>query len=321
MKARRLLVRTASAFVAAGALLCGARAAHAMAPPPCMPATVTPSTSGIVIPANIPGFGYTATKALEKDVRLFSTTGTETEIALAVGPVDGPYLKVAPKTTLVPGNTYRLEYSPFCTYGATTAKPITFTAGAEAPLPTRLADLVGTPTVVTKDFGTTQFAISALFAVAAEMKPWLEVYQVALSVDGRLVSTTRAPGANDSFTVNATGWCDAVNASRKTHTVQLKGRLPFAPSVESAATELAFDCPAPKVTTAPPYTGPTGGPGGSSSGGTANGSSGASTPGTPGTAASGGCTITAAPRAASPLALGIAALAMAARRVSRRRRA
>lgn len=316
MKMRPLLMTSvfAATFAAAGA-------ASAMAPPPCMPAAIAPNASGIVIPANIPGFGYTAVKAAEKDVHLFSTTGTQVDIGVNVGPVEGQYLEVTPKTPLVPGNTYRLEYDAFCQYGGAPSKPLTFTAGADAPLPTKLADLVGAPTVTTKDFGTTQYTVVATFALSPEMKPWLDVYQVALSVDGKLVSTLRAAGANDSFTATATGWCDATNAATKIHKVQLKARLPFAPAVESAVTDLTFDCPAPKIATSPPYTGPTGGtggggttlPGASSSGGSGSGTS------TPGTSSSGGCAIAMDSQASSPLALGAIALGLAAA-VSRRRR-
>lgn len=308
--------------VCAGALAITAGSAFAMAPPPCMPAAMAPNASNIVIPANIPGFGYTAVKAAEKDVHLFSTTGTQVELGVNVGPVEGQYIKVAPKTALVPGTAYRLEYDAFCSFGGTPTKPLTFTAGAEAPLPTKLADLVGAPTATTKDFGTTQYSVVATFTVAAEMKPWLDVYQVALSVDGKLVPTTRAPGAADSFTATATGWCDATNAATKTHAVQLKARLPFAPSVETAVTQLTFDCPAPKITSSPPYTGPTGGPagGGSSSGSSpTNPTGGGGGTSTPGTSDSGGCAIAGIPGAASPLALGAVALGIAAA-VSRRRR-
>ena len=309
--------------VCAGVLAISAHAtsAFAMAPPPCMPAAMAPNVSNIVIPANIPGFGYTAVKAAEKDVHLFSTTGTQVELGVNVGPVEGQYIKVAPKTALVPGTAYRLEYDPFCSFGATPAKPITFTAGAEAPLPTKLADLVCAPTVTTKDFGTTQYSIVATFTLAAEMQPWLDVYQVALSVDGKLVPTTRAAGAADSFTATATGWCDATNAATKTHAVQLEARLPFAPSVETAVTQITFDCPGPKITTSPPYTGPTGGPagGGSSSGSNPTNPTSSGGSSTPGTSNSGGCAIADVPGAASPLPLGAVALGIAAA-VSRRRR-
>lgn len=318
MKVRPLLVT--SVFAATLALATGG-SAFAMAPPPCMPAAITPSASGITIPANIPAFGYTAVKAAETDFHLFSTTGAQVDVGVNVGPVEGQYLKVVPKTALVPGNTYRIEYNAFCQFGGVPSKPTTFTASAAAPLPTQLADLNGTPTVSTKDLGTTQYTIVAQFSLAPEMKPWLDVYQVALSVDGKLVPTTRAPGAGDAFTATATGWCDATNAATKTHAVQLKARLPFAPSVESAVTQLTFDCPGPKITTSPPYTGPTGNPvvGGGSSGTNPGGSSSGGTAGTPGTSSSGGCAIAVDPRTSSPLALGAIALGLAAA-VSRRRR-
>ena len=210
-----------------------------------------------VIPANVPGFGYTALLAKSTDVHLFDLAAGE--LPLTAGPVADGLLKVAPVTPLKPGSSYRLEFSPFCNYGAAPSGPLTFTAAAEAPLPTKLGTAQAALAVTLKDYGTTQYTISGSFALDPEMKPWAGVYQLVVVLDGRLVGTkaTLTP-ANDGVQVVATGWCDAANAATKTHTLQLRGRLPFAPTVDTLSSTLDFVCPAPSIGTPAnnPPTGP-----------------------------------------------------------------
>jgi hypothetical protein len=253
--------------VAAGFLLANERSASAMAAPPCVGAKVFPSTTqATVVPANIPGFGYTALKATASDVHLFQTTGgPRLEVPLvATGPVEG-FLKVAPTAALTPGQSYELEFKPFCNSSAPTG-PLKFTAGPSAPIPTKIGNVQGTPIVSTKDFGTTQFTINANYTIDPEMKPWAAIYELAVVLDGRAVST-RPTINGDVVQVNGVGWCDATNGSKNDHTLQLRATLPFAPKLETAAATLNFSCPGPKITSPGniPVPGPTGGT--SSSGG------------------------------------------------------
>lgn len=236
------------------------RSASAAAQPRCVPAQILPSAS--VVPVNLPGFGYTALKGTVSDVHLWATTGgSRTEIPLTLEHVDG-LLKLSPTTPLVAGSTYELEYAPYCYGTVTNPGPYKFTATASAPLPTKLGAVSGTPTVVTKDFGTTQFTIDARYALDPAMKPWASVYQLLVLLDGRLVGT-KATLAGDAVDIRAVGWCDAANAASRTHALTLRARLPFAPTLDTDATALTFDCPAPvlhaPVGAAPPGTGGAGG--------------------------------------------------------------
>src|SRR4051812_32117575 len=85
MKPRLLL----AGLSASSALVLAPSAAHAIAAPPsCISADVVPRPTQPV-PANLPGFGYTAVNASSGDVHLFdgaagSTKGTE--VPLTVGP-------------------------------------------------------------------------------------------------------------------------------------------------------------------------------------------------------------------------------------------
>ena len=251
MKLRHLLAGLSGLSMTA-AVFTVSSSANAAPSVPCISATVLPR-SAATIPANFPGFAYSAKKATEKNVHLFSVAGASpTEIPVTVGPVEGEWLKVAPQTPLVAGTSYRLEFETFCggyNPNPEPTGPIEFMAGPEAPLPTKLADAVTPPSVTTNDFGTTQFTINASYSLAPEMRPWLDLYQVLVVVDGRLIDTKAQFAGGDTFTATATGWCDASNAATKKHSVVLRGRLPFGPTVETAAAELDFDCPAPNIAT------------------------------------------------------------------------
>lgn len=260
--------RTLFAALAASTILAIPATVWAAAQPPCTPASMTPSAATSV-PANLPGFGYNATAATANDVHLFATSpGPRTEVPVTLGPVEGGLLKVKPMA-LTAGTSYQLEYSAFCSYGGYPSKPLTFVAAAEAPLPTKLGETTGVPVVVLKDYGTTQYTITATYSVAAEMKPWSGVYQVGIALDGKLVDTKPTfDTARDTVQVVATGWCTEANAQTKKHTIGLRGTLPFAPTVETTSTDVEFDCPAPKFSTLPsnPPVQPV--PGGTTPGGT-----------------------------------------------------
>lgn len=297
-------------FAAAGLALCSglavATSAEAAPAPTCVSATMTPAAAAF--PANLPAFGYTATTATAKDVHLYAVGPTRTELPLTVGPevVDG-YVKVAPAAPLVAGTAYELEFSPFCSYSAYPTKPLSFTPTAEVPLPTKLGELTSGPTVVLTDYGTTQVAIKATYSVAAEMKPWAAVYQLGMVFDGQVVET-HPTFSGDAVQIDASAWCDDAASKTNKHTLQLRARLPFAPSVETTSAPIEFVCPAPRITTAPDN-------GAVKPVGT-SGSSGASA-GSPST--TGGCsTSPAAPSSAASLGflLAVAALVRRARRVS-----
>jgi hypothetical protein len=285
---------------------------------PCVPATMTPLATSF--PANLPAFGYTATTATASDVHLFATGTTRTEIPLTVGPaIENGYLKVVPTTPLVAGTSYELQYQAFCSYGAyPPSKPLTFTATADAPLPTTLGELTSGPTVTLTDYGTTQVAIAATYSIAAEMKPWAGVYQLGIVFDGKVVEThATVAAAGDAVKVDATGWCDAASAATNKHTVQLRGRLPFAPSVETTSAPLDFVCPPPRIGT-PPNNGavpPT-------TGASSSGSSGNNDGGTSSTSTTGGCSTSpgSAPASAASIGLVLGLAALVRRRVRRARR-
>jgi MYXO-CTERM domain-containing protein len=305
MKLRLLL-----AGLSACSALVVATSAHAAPAPACTPATMSPRAA--TIPVNLPGFAYTALSATANDVHLFDAASSS-QLPVVVGPVVDGLMKVVPSNPLIAGKSYRLEFSPMCSYGPVPpATPISFTAVAEAPLPTKLAAPLAAPTVVLRDYGTTSFTITTSTTLEPEIKPWLSIYQLVLLLDGKLVAT-KATVNNDAVQVVADGWCDAAFASTSKHTIQLRGRLPFAPTVDTLGTEVTFDCPAPVIGT-PPNTPPTAPPPGTTPPGT---------PGAPvvtnGTHA-GGCSVSANGASSSSLPLlGVAIGLLAA--ITRRRRA
>jgi hypothetical protein len=295
----------------AGLLGFAALAAHSIASAavaaPCVPAQMTPRAASV--PQNLPGFGYSALKATAADVHLYAMPA-HTELPLAVGPVEAGYLKVAPASPLTVGGSYQLEFTSFCDYGPTPkAGPVAFTVAAQAPLPTKIGTLQGSPAVATKDFGTTQFTIGAEYALDDEMKPWADVYELGLDVDGKTIETHPKLGAaNASVQVSALGWCDGPIAATKNHKVKLRARLPFAPNLETTVSEVAFDCPAVAIKTPPPGN-PTPGGGG---GGTSGSGGGTTTTITN----SGGCAVSTAASSSSSMLPAFASvlIAIAARR-------
>ncbi len=309
MKLRLLL----SGLPALATLAFAARAGAAPLPA-CTPATMSPHAA--VIPANLPGFAYTALAATASDVQLYQGT-SGTALAVTVGPAVDGLLKVLPQAPLVVGSSYRLEFSAFCEYGPTKPQgPVTFTVAPEAPLPTKLAGPLTTPNVSVHDYGTSAFTITTSATLDPEMKPWQAVYQLAVVIDGKLVDTRSIIGSGDIVKVSADGWCDAALAATKNHTVQLRGRLPFAPTLDTLGAPVTFDCPAPAfgTPTGSPPVAPPPGTSSSSSGG-ASGAPGASNP----SSAAGGCAI--APSATRDALLPLLGLALGAAFVARRRRA
>lgn len=286
-----------------------ASAAPAM---PCAPATMTPIATSV--PANLPAFAYSATNATAGDVHLtaLSATAPAGDVPLTIGPVAEGHLKVAPTKPLVAGTSYRLEYQSFCGYGPYPSKPLEFTATAEAPLPTQLGALTSGPTVTLKDYGSTQVAITAGYSVVDEMKPWAHLYQINVAFDGKLVETKSTwSSALDSVQIEAKGWCDQASAATTKHTIQLRGRLPFAPTVETLAANMDFVCPPPSISPPPnnaavPPTSTS-----SSSGATGTGT------GTPTTTIHGGCSATpGATSSSASIALLFGLAALVRRRVS-----
>jgi len=305
MTQRLLLAGLSALTVTAIAAIAGAAPA-----PPCTPATMSPSAPSL--PANFPGFAYTALAATANDVHLYQGTSS-IEVALQVGPSVDALLKVRPAAPLVVGGSYRLEFSPFCQYGATKPQgPITFTVAPEAPLPTKLAGALATPDVSLHDYGTTAFTITTSAALDPEMKPWQAVYQIVLVLDGKLITTRSIITSGHTVKVSADGWCDSGLAATKSHTVLLRGRLPFAPTVETLGTPITFDCPAPAFGT------PGGNPPVAPPPGTSSSSSGAA--GTPSSGgSSGGCAIS--PTVTRAALLPVLGLVLGAALVARRRRA
>jgi MYXO-CTERM domain-containing protein len=285
--------------------------AWSVAAPPCVPAAVMPRAKAV--PANLPAFGYTALQATASDIHLFSLGNGRTEVPLTVGPNENGWRKVVPASALVVGGSYELDFQSFCSYGPIPEKgPLTFTVKAASPIPTKLGDLQGAPQVTVKNFGTEQIAITATYALADEMKPWADVYELGLDFDGRTIETHTTLTA-DTVQVRALGWCDESNAKTNTHTIQLRARLPFTPVVDAAPAQATFACPAPSFSTpgAPNPTKPSG----------AGTSGGGATPGTYIPGKSGGCSVGAASAPSSALfaALGLGLVAVVRRRTSRSR--
>lgn len=219
--------------------------ARAMAPPPTPSATIRPTAS--LIPANLPGFGYTALEAKESDVQL-TTGGGAVDVPLTVGPVVDGLLKITPSEPLEPGAAYRLEYNAFSNYAPFPHEPIEFKVADPAPLPTQLGELTAGPTVSLKDYGTTKATITASYALAEEMRPWAEVYELFVVLDGRPIETKPTfSDARDAVTVEAVAWCDEARAALSTHTIALRARLPFAEDVNTPSAEVPFTCPAPNI--------------------------------------------------------------------------
>jgi uncharacterized membrane protein YgcG len=292
--------------------------ALAAAQPPCVPATMIPGAT--TVPANIPAFGYNALKATSQDVHLYALSSGKQELPLTVGPVAGGILPVKPNADLTPGTSYELDYNAFCTYGAFPTTPLMFTAGPSAPIPTKLGDLSSAPSVVLKDFGTTQYTISANLALTDEMKPWVGVYQLYIVLDGKQVASTAIASGQRALLINGVGWCDGTNASTNKHSVIVRGTLPASPNLETTSTELDFTCPAPAfgpLPTNPPGTAPNGSSGGASSssgasggGGTSGGDNGGSSKG------ASGCTMS---HSRSTSFAGIAGVAVGLAALLRRR--
>lgn len=230
-----------------------ASSAVAALPPPCLPAKVVPS--GVAsIPANLPGFGYTALKGKQEDLTLTALSGPSAGqvVPLTVGPVEGGLLKVVPASPLTEGTTYQFTFNSYCSYSAYPAPPAMFTVVPAAPLPTQIGTLTTGPSFSLKDYGTTKLTMSSTYSLAAEMKPWVRVFELNVVFDGKMIETdAQFNGSSDTVQLAATAWCDAASAGLSKHTVSLRARLPFTTPLETPATELAFECPAPDIRTPP----------------------------------------------------------------------
>lgn len=296
-----------AALTACSGLLVSTSASAAPAMP-CAPATVTPQAHSI--PANLPAFGYTAVNATANDIHLVRTLagGTTADVPLTLGRTVDGYLEVKPSAALVPGSAYELQFQSFCSYGAYPSAPLTFVADPEAPLPTKLGDLASAPTVSLKDYGTTQITINATYTLADEMKPWASVYELGMSLDGKVLETHRTAVGGGGIQINAVGWCDPASASLTKHTVQLQAHLPFAPPVASLPTTMDFVCPPPSINT--PGNNPPTPPSGTSGTSGSSGSSGIDSPEQPRRTTVNGCSTSAVTSAATSSGTSIASMGL-----------
>lgn len=227
--------------------------ALAALPPPCLPAKIVPS-SATSLPANFPGFGYTALKGKATDLTLTATSGPNAgqPLPLTVGPVSDGLLKVVPTSPLTEGTSYELAFNPYCSYGAYPTEPLKFTVVAAAPLPTQIGTLTNEPTFSVKDYGTSKLMLWSNYSIAPEMKPWIQAFELNVVFDGKMIeSSPQFDASFDSVQFVSTTWCDAASAGLSKHTVSLRARLPFTTPLETPATELAFECPAPNIQTPP----------------------------------------------------------------------
>ncbi len=283
--------------------------------PTCTPASVTPQAKSI--PANLPAFGYTALNATTGDVHLVAKSGAGGEIPLTLGRIVDNYLELKPSTPMTPGTSYELQYGSFCNYGAYPAMPLAFVAAPEAPLPTKLGDAYSGPTVTLRsESGVTTVNITAAYAFAEEMKPWVGVYELAMSFDGKVIETSPTI-SGDTVQISATTVCDTISSTLSKHTLQLQAHLPFAPPVASAATMLDFTCPAPTIATPPGDVAPP--PGSSSSSSGSSGTSGSADGSTPLRTHVNGCSAASAPGTGAFSAMASIGLFFGLALVARRR--
>ena len=261
-------MRPLLALLSAGCLLAIAeRPAWAIAVPAnCVAATVVPRAA--TIPASLPAFAYTATMATNDDIHLTDNTATGAAQTLTLGPVQDGLLKAVPAPGLVEGHNYTLDFQPFCGISITPIQgPLSFVAGPAAALPSAMGGAPTAPVAKIENYGTSAFTLTTTMTLDASMKPWLGVYQVVVILDGNAVNTTSTQPDGDTLSLVATGWCDATLSSNTHHSLAVRGRLPFAPTVDSEAVALDFSCPAPAIGTSgsdPPS--PISGPPGSTAG-------------------------------------------------------
>jgi len=221
----------------------------------CIPARMAPAAT--TIPHNFPGFGYDAPNAQSQNIHLVDTTKGTTEMPVTIGPVSGSWNKIVPQAGFNVGDSYTLTFDSLCyaTGGMSlpAQKPITFTISADAPLPTMLGDVMGTPTVVVKNHGTSEATFDATYTLAAEMKPWVSVYELALTLDGKAIEThPTVSTTGDTVQIAARGWCDDAASKTTSHSLALTATMPFATSLTSASTPLTFTCPAAHIVTPTP---------------------------------------------------------------------
>ncbi len=250
---RTTLGRLGVGALVLAALLGVTRRAEAIAVPNlCIPARVAPAATAI--PHNFPGFGYDVPNAMTTNVHLVDTTKGAGELPTTIGPVTAPWNKIVPQAGFTVGDSYTLTFDSLC-YGMTLPeqKPITFTIVADAPIPTMLGDVMGTPTVVVKDRGTSEVDFDATYMLSAEMKPWAAVYELALEMDGRTLEThATVAAAGDTVHITSRGWCDDASSKTTKHAVRLTATLPFSPGLQTAPTALDFTCPAAHIVTPTP---------------------------------------------------------------------
>jgi len=197
-----------------------------------------------VIPANLPGFAYSATNATTNDVHLYAVqNGNKTEVPLSLGPVADRMLKVAPTNPLTPGTAYELDYQPFCDYSPYPSGPLNFTASPAAPLPTSIGDVTSGPTFTSTPGYA--FHLEVSYALADAMKPWASVYVISAWADGGIAGST-APKIDvqaGTITLVTDGICSLLAPNTLTHAVTLRASLPFAPQLETAGATATLDCP------------------------------------------------------------------------------
>lgn len=235
-------------------MVLGTAPAFASAGPPCIPATLTPTAKSI--PVNLPGFGLDVTNASGSELQLVDVKRPKVSLALTIGAVQDGLLQVTPTAPLTAGETYTLTFSDFCSFGATSPQgPLTFTAAPEAPIPTTLGAIAGTPKQSVRDYGVAQVQFDVSYVLSPEMQPWAAVYTMALTFDGREVEThSTLTSAGDGISIHALAWCDPVNVKTTRHQILLAAKLPFSPTLKTDATQLDFTCLAPDVHGPPPST-------------------------------------------------------------------
>jgi MYXO-CTERM domain-containing protein len=214
---------------------------------------MTPNAASV--PANIPGFAFTATNATASDIHLV-VAGTTTELPVKTGPIVDNLLEVSPASQLVPGTKYKMTWSPFCTYGGYAIMPLSFVAADPAPLPTKYGDAKSPPVFTLHpnlrpgDEGA--FDLLSIQDYVPAMLPWRDLYKVTLVLDGQELATTQGVsiGAPENeINLYASSYCTDALAATTKHTVQVVAKLPFAPTLNGPVMPLDFACPAPNHTT------------------------------------------------------------------------
>jgi hypothetical protein len=225
------------------------------------------------VPANVPGLYWRPMSGFEVSVKpenvvLEDMAAPGVSIGLTAQQLanSNDYLLV-PAKPLVAGRTYRLKDRTECAVNMERGPEVVFDVGPEAPLPSSLGDLSGTPPeVVDKDLATPSGSCSAEARIAqteialvpaSAAAPWIDVLHFETMVDGRpwhyfgTILGTPPPGTSPDgrardrvFVVCASKDPYVGNGlAEGTHVVTMRATLPGTTQViSSSSLEVKLSC-------------------------------------------------------------------------------